>query len=330
MSVVWTGQGAFRSITFASEAELEETIKRVQRELFGPSRIYLDVKRKIGARGGQRNIPDGYLIDLSGSKPRLYVVENELASHDPLRHIAVQILQFSISFGAEKALVKRILVETLQQEPEARAQCEAYVSGRYRNLDHLLEFLVFEAPFAALVVIDELPDDLEKVLGTSFKFGVEVLVLGAFDNGSGERVYHFEPFLSDIVTGAGPTASGRSPVDVTEIDTLVVPAREEGFRDVFLGENRWHAIRIHGTMRPQIKYIAAYQVAPVSAITHMAPVASIEPWEDSGKFVVTFSESAHEINPIGLGPGGRGKAPQNIRYTNRERLEAAKNLDDLW
>jgi hypothetical protein len=35
--------------------------------------------------------PDGYLIDPSGQVPRLYVVENELAAHDPLRHIAVQI-----------------------------------------------------------------------------------------------------------------------------------------------------------------------------------------------------------------------------------------------
>jgi hypothetical protein len=52
------------------------------------------VKKKIGKKGGLRNIPDGYLIDLSDAKPRLFVVENELAVHDPLRHIAVQILQF--------------------------------------------------------------------------------------------------------------------------------------------------------------------------------------------------------------------------------------------
>ncbi len=62
-----------------------------------------------------------------------------------------------------------------------------------------------------------------------------------------------------------------------DIDTVVVPAREEGFHKVFLKENRWFAIRIHSNMRPRIKYIAAYQVAPQSAITYVAPVSSIEP-----------------------------------------------------
>ena len=72
------------------------------------------------------------------------------------------------------------------------------------------------------------------------------------------------------------------------MDTVVVPAREDGFKEVFLGEHRWYAIRVHGTMRPQIKYIAAYLVAPTSEITHFAPVKSIEPWKDTNKYVVYF------------------------------------------
>ena len=95
-------------------------------------------------------------------------------------------------------------------------------------------------------------------------------------------------------------------------------------------KNRWMAVRIHGTMKPQIKYIAAYRVAPVSAITHIAPVRSIEPWKDTGKFVVNFTEPAREIGPISLVKGGRAKALQNLRYTNREALDKAKTLDDLW
>jgi len=124
--------------------------------------------------------------------------------------------------------------------------------------------------------------------------------------------------------------SGGSRVDASEVDTVVVPAREEGFQEVFLGENRWHEIRIHGTMRPQIKYIAAYRVAPVSAITHLAAVKSIEPWKDTGKFVVNFAGPAWQIGPIELSKGGRGKGLQNLRYTTRARLEAAKTLDDIW
>jgi hypothetical protein len=52
-----------------------------------------------------------------------------------------------------------------------------------------------------------------------------------------------------------------------ESDTIIVPAREDGFKEVFIGLNQWYAIRIGAAMKDRIKYIAAYQVAPVSAIT---------------------------------------------------------------
>jgi hypothetical protein len=61
--------------------------------------------------------------------------------------------------------------------------------------------------------------------------------------------------------------------DSEEPDTVIVPAKKEGFERVFLGENAWWAIRISGGMIPKIKYIAAYQSQPISAITHLAPVA---------------------------------------------------------
>jgi hypothetical protein len=98
MTVIWTENNKYERVDYESEADLESAILDVEDEFLGEDRIYLDVKKKIGKRGGQRNIPDGYLIDLMGKKPQLYVVENELAPHDHLRHIAVQILQFSLSF----------------------------------------------------------------------------------------------------------------------------------------------------------------------------------------------------------------------------------------
>lgn len=165
MRVICTDQGVYRQVTYDSEADLESAILQVRSDLFGPNRVYLPVKKRIGKKAGIKNIPDGYLIDLSGAKPRLYVVENELASHDPLRHVAVQILQFSLSFEAEPRKVKTILFDAVEKEDEAKTICETYVSARgFRNLDHLLETMVFEGPFAALVIIDELASDLEDVL----------------------------------------------------------------------------------------------------------------------------------------------------------------------
>src|SRR5216684_4776959 len=126
MSLVWTKDGMYRLAGFQSESDLEAAINQVKADLFGQHRIYLDVKRKIGAKAGLRNIPDGYLLDLSGQSPRLYVVENELASHDPLRHIAVQILEFSLSFETDQRTVKSILFNALQEQPEIKRRCEEY------------------------------------------------------------------------------------------------------------------------------------------------------------------------------------------------------------
>jgi hypothetical protein len=335
MSLIWTQNSRYRRVSFESEADLEATILQVQAELFGSNRFYLDIKRKIGSKGGTRNIPDGYLLDLTGRKPRLYVVENELASHEPLRHIAVQILEFSLSFETDQRAVKSIVFSALQEQPTIKRKCEEYAaSHEFRNLDHMLEYLVYESPFAALVIIDEIPEDLENVLTRRFRFGVEVIELARFENDNGDRFYHFEPFLADlaedVVTRLEADERVRDRIELDEVDTVVVPARDDGFEEVFIGENRWYEIRIHGTMRPQIKYIAAYRVAPASAITHVAPVSSIEPWKGSGKFVVNFAEPAKEIGPISLVKGGRVKALQNLRYTTRQKLESAKTLDDVW
>jgi hypothetical protein len=106
MSLIWTKSGAFQRVEYEGESDLESAIRQVQAELFGHDRIYLDIKKKIGTKGGLRNVPDGYLVDLTGRQPRLYVVENELAAHDPLRHIAVQILEFSLSFETDPRAVK--------------------------------------------------------------------------------------------------------------------------------------------------------------------------------------------------------------------------------
>jgi len=237
MSTIWTPRGVYRRVDYESEADLESAIVEVQRRLFGPNRFYLDVKNKIGAKGSIQNIPDGYLLDLSGAKPRLYVVENELQEHDPLRHIAVQILQFSLSFEGERLGVKKVLVRALEKRPEVRKACEEYAARReFRNFDHLLEYLV-ESPFSALVVIDEMPENLETVLSKRFQFGVEVLELARYESEAGERIYQFEPFLEEVV-GEPISLERATPVlSPDEIDTIVVPARAEGFQEAFLGEH---------------------------------------------------------------------------------------------
>ena len=106
-------------------------------------------------------------------------------------------------------------------------------------------------------------------------------------------------------------------------DTVVVPAQQDGFESVFLGQNCWYAIRIAGGMLDKIKYIAAYQTNPVSAITHYAPVSQIEPYGESGKYKLVFSEKAKPIGPITFGdaPTGSMQGP---------KLRKAKTLSEIF
>lgn len=334
--MLWTPQHQFHPAPFEKEAELEVVISEVKAALFGENRIYVDVKKLIGERGKTQNIPDGYLLDLSSPKrPVLYLVEVELAKHDPLRHIAQQLLNFSLSFKSTPQKMKGILRDHLMKSPETVQRCEAYArQNGFSNLDYLLEQMIYpENAFNCLVIIDELEDELESILHSSLRFPVETLTVQRYHSEEGGAVYQFEPFLYDLSSQSATTApdTGNTPaIDPAEIDTVVVPAREDGFQETFLGENRWHAIRIHSSMLPKLRYIATYRVAPISAITHVAEVAKIEPWKDTGKYVLEFKEPAREITPISLVPGGRIMAPQGPRYTSLTRLQSAGSLDELF
>ena len=50
------GKDKFIEWRFGKESELKEAIQEARPELFGPSRIYLEIKKKIGKKGVQVNI----------------------------------------------------------------------------------------------------------------------------------------------------------------------------------------------------------------------------------------------------------------------------------
>lgn len=216
--------------------------------------------------------------------------------------------------------------------PLAFDVCNNYAAAHgFENVDVLLERIIYgEDRFNALVIIDELTEELEKVLISRFQFPVEILTLERYRDENGKRFYRFEPFLSDVTTPVVEGKPGLTPIDPSELDTIVVPAREDGFQEVFLAEDRWYSIRIHSSMLPKIRFIAAYRVAPESAITHFAPVASIEQWKDTSKYVVNFTRPADRLGPLRLVHDGQVKAPQGPRYTSKARLIEAKSLDDVF
>jgi len=129
-----------------------------------------------------------------------------------------------------------------------------------------------------------------------------------------------------------PRIVARPDTDVKkgEKDTIVVPAREEGFMDRFIGQNAWWTIRISGGMLNKIRYIAAYRTAPISAITHYAEVDRIVPFGEEGKYKLIFKGPAKELEtkiPFGDSPQGLMQGP---KYTNFEKLKKAKQVSDLF
>lgn len=329
MSVIWANGETYRRIDYESEADLEKSIMEIKEDLFGKNRYYVDTKRRIGVQGRVQNIPDGYLFDLSSSKPQIFLVENELDIHHHLKHIATQILEFSLSFDTSERKLRDVLISEINNNSELKLTIDEYIKvHNYRSYEILIEKMLEQ--FNVLVIIDNLSEDLETALTKRFAFDVKIIEVKKYQTENGKEIqYVFEPIFEDIEVSSPNTELEILPFN--KLDTIVVPARKEGFQNTFIDENRWYAIKIARSRIPIIKYIAAYQVAPISAITHLAEVENIEQWADSDKFVVNFKNAAFKIDSIILkSPNGRVMAPQNSRYTNYERLIKAKSLDDMW
>jgi hypothetical protein len=134
------------------------------------------------------------------------------------------------------------------------------------------------------------------------------------------------------------TATTQKMVDVVHplfngnsdsFDTIVLPARSEGFLEEFVGNNCWYAVRINAKHIPKLKYVAAYQVAPIAAITHLAEIKEIVPYQDTGKYKINFVRKAEEITPIQRLPNSEINM-QSIRYALKESILKAKSLDEIW
>lgn len=331
----------YRLHAFEAEAEFEKQVIALADQIFGPSSIYVDVKKKIKGGSDIVSIPDGYVLDMAESDaPRLYVVENEIVSHDPFQHIGIQMMKFVVGFDSAQLAIRQFLMAEIAKNPIALQRLEAgcRASGT-RNIDAYLDRAVF-GKFRGLVVIDKAQPDLFHVL-KKINAEIDVLELRAYRSDAGDFLYEFdtlydedeEPEPADTKAAAGEESSGRAAMLARRAasDTVIVPAREEGFKREFLGNHQWYAIRLSPAMKDRLKYIAAYQVAPVSAVTHIAEIESIKPYEDTGKYMIAFKGPARAIGPV---TSGKLKYSfQGPTYVQSEKLFAAKTLEDvltLW
>jgi len=67
----------------------------------------------------------------------------------------------------------------------------------------------------------------------------------------------------------------------------------------------------------------------VAAITHIAEVDPVLPYNDTGKYVIKFKGPATAIVPIPR-PENSDVNMRSSRYALREKLLVAENLDEVW
>lgn len=118
--------------------------------------------------------------------------------------------------------------------------------------------------------------------------------------------------------------------DIDAPNTIVVPARDDGFKRVFIGENCWHAVRISSDRISDLKYIAGYRVGKIRAVTHYAEIKEILPYGDEGKYKIVFKGAAEELDKPIRYKSGHDSSLQASRYTRYEKLFEAKNLTQLF
>ncbi|GLC80923.1 hypothetical protein [Lacrimispora brassicae] len=309
---------------YEREVDFERMIVQNANTILGTEGIYFDIKKLIGKSKKGASIPDGYYLDLTfHNDPKLYLVEIELKSHDVYGHIGDQILRFGISSEMDKYKMKSILLDSIGSDDEKKEKLYTFLKrSRYSNVNELLDQVIFDNRPSTIVIIDEATEELSRVMA-QLTMATEVIEAQTYICGE-KKLHRFTPFKDDLLDDL-PTVE-----DADQLDTVVVPAREEGFNDEFIKNNRWYAIRISSAMIDKIKYVASYQVAPVSAITYMAEVARIEKYEDSNKYIIYFKEGTlKKISAVGLGQK-RALAPQAPRYSAYKTILNAKTLDDIW
>lgn len=118
--------------------------------------------------------------------------------------------------------------------------------------------------------------------------------------------------------------------DIAEYDTAVFPAINANFGRVFIGQHQWHYVRMAEHRIDNVKYIALYRGAPVSAITHLAEVIHIgdpDPNHDN-KRLIEVKEPKELPHPVELG----NIHVNNVRklfYTVHDKLESVNTVEEL-
>jgi phenylpyruvate tautomerase PptA (4-oxalocrotonate tautomerase family) len=310
---------------FDNEAEFEKAVVENQKYLFGKDSVYVDIKKKIG-KDSHKGIPDAFLIDFYDPKrPQLYIVENEIASHDVYSNITEQIARFGASIVSSANQIRNVLIKAIENEPRTKKEIEKTLSQTiFKNITELMLYLTEENDIKIVVAINEVTADLNLAFKI-FKSPPDVILLQRYI--CGESIsYYYEPMREEIEDMEIEKNNINKTVD---FDTVVCAALEEGFKHAYVENNAWWELRLSQKARENLKYLAIYEKAPVAHISHYAEIDRIEPYKDTGRYIL-YLKNKKTVKPIKLSGKARGEAPQSPRYTTLSKLLNAKTVSELW
>ena len=115
-------------------------------------------------------------------------------------------------------------------------------------------------------------------------------------------------------------------------DTVIFSAKGRGFEETFMGEIEtpcWHPCRVSESRERNLKYIAIYRGAPISAITHYAKIKKFEFDPARNCKVCYFDGNPVELpNRIELG-NKDGCFFVGAKYTSFDSLLNSEKADEI-
>ncbi|MGG3726023.1 hypothetical protein ABET23_03610 [Bacillus wiedmannii] len=114
-------------------------------------------------------------------------------------------------------------------------------------------------------------------------------------------------------------------------DTLIAAGHVDGFNEVFLNNHEWYEVRMASWRLQHLKYLGIYVSAPVSKVTHYAPIESFQVLKNK-KYKFKLGEPIRLEQPIELSEYDLVGVRQTL-YTTLKHLKKSKHLyqlSDWW
>ena len=139
--------------------------------------------------------------------------------------------------------------------------------------------------------------------------------------------------MKELIFDNSNKSKKKDPME-RNVDTIVCPAKEEGFKEIFLAQSRWYPIRLSSKMIPKLKYIAIYETTPVSSIRWIGEVEKIEKckkdyYEGTGKYEIII-KNKQKIKPIPLSEEPLKEIPYGPKYSRMSLIKKARYIRDIF